>query len=209
MFPETTICGIKSSRIWVLIVSKLFQLPILGQVFCNFSGTDSRTWIFHCTGVSAPTPELFKSQLFMDLPIIYIANFFLWSLHFSPLITIYLTRPYPWLLLLYSNSWNQGIEPFKVCSFMFSFVLFWLFCVLCISIRILNLAWQFLQKKVFCSFTGDCSKAVDWFGENGYLNSITLPVHEHGKSYLHLFRSSLISHKNVLKFQFTCLAHFC
>ena len=110
---------------------------------------------------------------------------------------------------LYSNSWNQGIEPFKVCSFMFSFVLFWLFCVLCISIRILNLAWQFLQKKVFCSFTGDCSKAVDWFGENGYLNSITLPVHEHGKSYLHLFRSSLISHKNVLKFQFTCLTHFC
>ena len=118
MFPETTICGIKSSRIWVLIVSKLFQLPILGQVFCNFSGTDSRTWIFHCTGVSAPTPELFKSQLFMDLPIIYIANFFLWSLHFSPLITIYLTRPYPWLLLLYSNSWNQVLYILHMSSYL-------------------------------------------------------------------------------------------
>ena len=50
---ESPICGITRARVWVLILSGLFQLPALGWViyqFLCFWGSESRMWIFDCAG---------------------------------------------------------------------------------------------------------------------------------------------------------------
>ena len=61
------IYGIKRSRVWVLILSKLF--PAFGWViyhFLCFWGKDSITWIFSSKGKSAPlTFMLFRGQLYI------------------------------------------------------------------------------------------------------------------------------------------------
>ena len=62
-----------------MIVSKLFQPPILGQAIFNPFILVAQIEVLGFStvlGSVAPTPELFKCQLFMDLAIIYIANYF-------------------------------------------------------------------------------------------------------------------------------------
>ena len=47
------ICGIKRTRVWVLILSKLFQLPALGWViyqFICFWSRDNSMKLFNCVG---------------------------------------------------------------------------------------------------------------------------------------------------------------
>ena len=73
---EIIICGIKRTRIWVLILSRLFQHPALKWVihqFLCFCGRDSSAWIFNCMvgwewGCMEPSsPLLFKDQLYSNI----------------------------------------------------------------------------------------------------------------------------------------------
>ena len=63
------ICGIRRTRVWVLILSKPFQLPVLEWVihpFICFWSRDNSMKIFNCVGVGTTTSTLFKDQLYLQ-----------------------------------------------------------------------------------------------------------------------------------------------
>lgn len=71
---ENTSCRTTRTRIWVLILSKLFQLPapewVIYQFLC-FQGGESSMQIFHSWGgVAAFNPRWFKGQLYLLLPLL-------------------------------------------------------------------------------------------------------------------------------------------
>lgn len=107
-------------------------------------------------------------------------------------------NPYVGTCCLYYCSFNVN---FNVGNCKFSnFVpkLFWLFCVLCISIQILRPGCQCLPLKKFAYILiGMASNLLISLASIAILTIQNLPIHEHRMS-LHLFRLSLISFRNAM-----------
>ena len=62
---EITICEIKRTRVWVLILSKLFQLPAFGWViyqFICFWGRDNSSRFSTVWGIGGPTPHVVQGS---------------------------------------------------------------------------------------------------------------------------------------------------
>ena len=122
-------------------------------------------WVSGCSyhllnRLSFPEPLNYFST-FVENQLIINVRVDFWALNFVPLIYVrYLSHAstiLPWLLWLCRNFWNQEVWIFQIHSSFWR--LFWLFWVICISIQILELVWQSVQKKA-ARVDRDCTQSI-------------------------------------------------